>query len=208
MPDMTFWATQGNAVPVPVTGTGNTGDTQTPRPTATLRQRTHRLQLAELLVRTPEETQDLLAPFVRGETRVVLLGREQLERLSVETQRVAVRALRENLARLNADGARVERIDALDWLREPGSPFEIVLLDPPFGQGLLAPVCALLERGGWLAPTAWIYLEAEAEGERPPLPDRWAPYREKKAGAIIYRLARRENPAVAAHPAPAVGRAP
>ena len=36
MPDMTFWATQGNAVPVPVTGTGNTGDTQTPRPTATL----------------------------------------------------------------------------------------------------------------------------------------------------------------------------
>ena len=143
-----------------------------------------------------------------GALGIEALSRGAAEAVFVERHPVAVRALRENLARLNADGARVERIDALDWLREPGSPFEIVLLDPPFGQGLLAPVCALLERGGWLAPTAWIYLEAEAEGERPPLPDRWAPYREKKAGAIIYRLARRENPAVAAHPAPAVGRAP
>jgi 16S rRNA (guanine966-N2)-methyltransferase len=143
-----------------------------------------------------------------GALGIEALSRGAAEAVFVERHPVAVRALRENLARLNADGARVERIDALDWLREPGSPFEIVLLDPPFGHGLVAPVCTLLERGGWLAPTAWIYLEAEAGGERPPLPDCWAPYRENKAGAVAYRLVRRENPAGAAHPAPAIERAP
>ena len=38
----------------------------------------------------------------------------------VERQPRAVHALRENLARLNAAGARVEAVDALAWLRQPG----------------------------------------------------------------------------------------
>lgn len=97
----------------------------------------------------------------------------------VERQPLAARVLRDNLARLNAENARVEMADALAWLRQPGTLFEVVLLDPPFGQGLLEPVCAMLEQNGWLADPAWIYLEAETELERLPLPAHWTIQREK-----------------------------
>ena len=127
-----------------------------------------------------------------GALGIEALSRGAAEVVLVERQPLAVRALRDNLARLKAENARVEAVDALAWLRQPGTPFEIVLLDPPFGEGLLEPACALLERGGWLAPTAWIYLEAEAEGKRSPLPAAWTMHREKAAGAVAYRLARRE----------------
>jgi 16S rRNA (guanine966-N2)-methyltransferase len=80
------------------------------------------------------------------------------------------------------------------------------LLDPPFGQGLLEPVCAMLERNGWLADAAWIYLEAETELERLPLPVHWMPYREKIAGAVSYRLARRETSTLTPGASPARGR--
>ena len=127
-----------------------------------------------------------------GALGIEALSRGAAEAVLVEPQPLAVRALRENLTRLKAENARVEMADALVWLRQPATPFEIVLLDPPFGQGLLEPVCVLLERNGWLADSAWIYLEAETALERLPLPVRWTRYREKIAGAVSYRLARRQ----------------
>ena len=140
-----------------------------------------------------------------GALGIEALSRGAAEVVFVERHPVAIRALRDNLARLNGAGARIEQAEALAWLRQPGTPFEIALLDPPFGEGLLEPVCALLERGGWLAPTAWIYLEAEAEAGPPSLPARWTPHREKTAGAVTYRLARRENPIFAADSPPGAG---
>jgi 16S rRNA (guanine966-N2)-methyltransferase len=128
-----------------------------------------------------------------GALGIEALSRGATEAVFVERHPVAVDALRENLTRLNARGARVEKAEALAWLHQPGTPFEIVLLDPPFGQNLLEPVCAMLEQGGWLAPTAWIYLEAETEPQQLALPTNWTPYRQKTAGAVAYRLARREN---------------
>ena len=130
-----------------------------------------------------------------GALGIEALSRGAAEVVFVERQPVAVRALRENLARLKAETARVELADALAWLLQPGTPFKIVLLDPPFGQGLLGPACAALEQNGWLADTAWIYLEAEMELEPAPWPVHWTPHREKIAGAVRYRLVRREMPA-------------
>ena len=132
-----------------------------------------------------------------GALGIEALSRGAAEVTFVERQPLVVRALRENLARLKAENARVEMSDALAWLRQPATPFEIVLLDPPFEQGLLKPVCALLEQHGWLADAAWIYLEAEAELERWPLPAHWTIHREKIAGAVAYRLVRREVSALA-----------
>ena len=45
---------------------------------------------------------------------------------------------------------------------------------------------------GWLAATAWIYLEAEANAPPPQLPAHWTLHREKTAGMVAYRLARRD----------------
>ncbi|MFZ1640734.1 MAG: 16S rRNA (guanine(966)-N(2))-methyltransferase RsmD [Candidatus Contendobacter sp.] len=127
-----------------------------------------------------------------GALGIEALSRGAAEVVFVECQPLAVRALRENLARLKAENARVEMADALVWLRQPGKPFEIALLDPPFGQGLLEPACATLEQNGWLAETAWIYLEAAMDQPAPSLPVQWTIQREKTAGAVSYRLARRE----------------
>ncbi len=135
-----------------------------------------------------------------GALGIEALSRGAAEAVFVERHPAAVAALRENLARLNASNARVEQAEALTWLQQPGAPFEIVLLDPPFGHDLLEPVGAALERGDWLAPTAWIYLEAETALPQLALPANWLPVREKTAGAVAYRLARRETPAATVAP--------
>ena len=128
-----------------------------------------------------------------GALGIEALSRGAAATVFVEHHPLAIRTLRENLAHLDAQGARLEPAEALAWLRQPGQPFEIVFLDPPFGEGLLEPVCALLEQGGWLAANAWIYLEAEANQPAPLLPANWTWHREKVAGMVAYRLARRQS---------------
>ena len=125
-----------------------------------------------------------------GALGIEALSRGAAEVVLVERQPLVVRALRDNLARLKAENARVEAVDALAWLRQPGTPFEMVFLDPPFGQGLLEPVCAMLEQNGWLADFALIYLEAAMDQPVSSLPVQWTIQREKTAGAVAYRLAR------------------
>ena len=157
---------------------------------------------------TPDRVRETLfnwlAPIVPGARCLDLfagsgaLGVEALSRgatdvVFVEQHPAAFKALRANLMQLGARNARVDCAEALAWLRQPGTPFEIVLLDPPFGGNLLEPVCAALQQNGWLTPTAWIYLEAEAELPPLSLPAHWRLYREKRAGAVAYCLARREG---------------
>jgi 16S rRNA (guanine966-N2)-methyltransferase len=88
--------------------------------------------------------------------------------------------------------AEYHRTDALAFLAgRPAGPFDIVFLDPPFGAGLWGKVATRLETGGWLAPEAFIYLEAPA-GELPPgLPPTLQPWRDGKAGEVGYHLLRR-----------------
>ena len=178
------------------------------------RWRNQRLRFPDLpgLRPTPDRVRETLfnwlAPVLPGARCLDLfagsgaLGIEALSRgagevVFIESHAAAISALRDNLARLDARDARVEQADARAWLQQPATPFGIVLLDPPFGKGLLEPVCALLEQGGWLTPTAWIYLEAEAEPARLLLPASWRPYREKTAGIVTYRLTRREKTSAA-----------
>lgn len=74
-----------------------------------------------------------------------------------------------------------------------GGPFDIVFLDPPFAEPVLAETCDLLERGGWLASGARIYLEAPAAAGEPDLPASWTVLRSKRAGEVGYHLARRDG---------------
>ncbi len=126
-----------------------------------------------------------------GALGIEALSRGAAEVVFVERHPLAVRALRDNLERLHARGAVIEQADTLTWLRQPGQPFAIAFLDPPFGEGLLEPACVALEQGGWLTEPAWIYLEGAAEARRPALPPSWIVHREKTAGAVAYRLLRR-----------------
>lgn len=140
-----------------------------------------------------------------GALGIEALSRGAAEVIFVERHSLAVRALRDNLDQLHARNARTDQAEALTWLRSPGAPFDIVLLDPPFGEGLLEPACALLEQGGWLAASAWIYLEAEADRPPPLLPPCWTFHREKTAGVVAYRLARRNMPTLTGRLSPDPG---
>lgn len=94
---------------------------------------------------------------------------------------------------LGTADARIEWISADEFLqKERGPRYDIVFLDPPYRDQRLAQDCERLERYGLLSDEAWIYLEHAADRERPELPENWSYYREKKAGQVCYRLARRQ----------------
>lgn len=95
---------------------------------------------------------------------------------------------------LGCDRGSMALANAAEWLRRPSpeTPFDVVFLDPPFRQGLLADCCDLLESGGWLAPGAYVYIEADHDEPLPPVPANWSLYRDKTAGQVAYRLWLRE----------------
>ena len=117
----------------------------------------------------------------RGAAEVVL----------VESDVAAARAIEALLRRLGADaGVQVRCASAQSWLARQGpatAPFDLIFLDPPFGQGLLdqvMPACL-----GLLAPEGTIYLESDATCTA-----EWAARhgltvaRADKAGAVHYHL--------------------
>ncbi|MBA0177458.1 16S rRNA (guanine(966)-N(2))-methyltransferase [Pectobacterium carotovorum] len=121
------------------------------------------------------------------------LGLEALSRYAahatlLEMERAVAQQLTQNLALLRAENAEVVKTDALSWLAKPGTPFDVVFLDPPFRKELLNNTLALLEQQGWLAPDAWIYVETEAENAQLTIPENWQLHREKIAGQVAYRL--------------------
>lgn len=121
------------------------------------------------------------------------LGLEALSRYASETtliemERGVAQQLQQNLATLKAANAKVVNTNTLTFLNQPGTPHDIVFVDPPFRKGLLDDTLRLLEDNGWLADDALIYVESEVENGLPPVPLHWDLHREKVAGQVAYRL--------------------
>ncbi len=130
-----------------------------------------------------------LESLSRGASQVVLLEKEP--RLAKHLREV-VSQLAET--QLSATQAQVVNADALQYLQQPANQvFDLVFLDPPFGQVLLEPVCQLLQSQGWLAPGALIYLEREKHAARIQLPESWILKKEKQAGEVSYFLYQASN---------------
>jgi 16S rRNA (guanine966-N2)-methyltransferase len=123
------------------------------------------------------------------------LGFEAMSRgavfcLFVETDAGARGAIRDNVEALQLWGAaRIHRRDATALGEKPanlGAPFDLVFLDPPYGQGLGERALARLLEGGWLTPDAVAVLEVGVE-ENPDTPG-WERLDEGSYGAarVIY----------------------
>lgn len=108
----------------------------------------------------------------RGATEVVM----------VERNAQAIERLREHAARLGAAQVRIVAADGLDYLEGECGRFDLILLDPPFDSGLLAP--ALAAAATRLAAGGRIYAEF---GGRPDLTG-WRVLREGRAGRSRYCL--------------------
>ncbi len=120
----------------------------------------------------------------RGAAEVVMLERAE----------PVVRQLLANVSALGANQVQVVRGDALHWLEGQGRPFDIVFLDPPFADDLLATTCSLLARNAWVRAGARVYLETRARPGLPSLPQGWLLVREQRAGQVAYGLALVERP--------------
>jgi 16S rRNA (guanine966-N2)-methyltransferase len=118
------------------------------------------------------------------------LGLEALSRgaafaLFVETDEAARGAIRRNIEALQAFGnTRLHRRSAVDLGPRPaglGAPFDLVFLDPPYGQGLIPQAVAALPAAGWIAQDALIVAETGAD-EPLTLPG-FSPLDERRTGA-------------------------
>ena len=97
--------------------------------------------------------------------------------------------LSEQAAALDAERITVHARRVQAFLQQPPQPFDVIFLDPPYGQGLVAETLALLAQG-WVAPGARVYIEAEAELGEPELPEGWELLKTRSAGQVGYHLAR------------------
>lgn len=116
------------------------------------------------------------------------LSRGAREVVFIENSTRVAAALEKSAAALGAKGARIFRTNAADYLRREPEPFDIVFLDPPFGEDLAGELCRLLDERGWLAAGAKVYLEQNRKRPLPELPDGWAVLKEKTAGQVRYAL--------------------
>jgi 16S rRNA (guanine966-N2)-methyltransferase len=111
------------------------------------------------------------------------LGLEALSRGAsratfVENGATALSLLRRNVAKTRTEGETV--ILARDATRPgPGSPHDLVFLDPPYGKGLGEQALATARAQGWIAPEALIVWE-----ERAPMaaPEGFAPLESRRYG--------------------------
>jgi 16S rRNA (guanine966-N2)-methyltransferase len=125
-----------------------------------------------------------------GALGIEAASRGAAEVVLVDNDPAIVQTLREQLQLLEASQVRVIQADVGNWLSVNPAPFDIVFLDPPFRENLLAGSIRQLEDGGWLYADALVYIEAEKDLV-PDLPAGWEIYRSKSAGQVGYHLARR-----------------
>lgn len=117
----------------------------------------------------------------RGATSVLLLERDP----------ELVVGLRESQARLKAQAVRVERAEAVSWMRgATPRQFRLVLLDPPFDQpGLLAP--AIEAATHLVAADGALYVESAQPLTQ--APEGFALWRQSQAGAVCFQVLRRNS---------------
>jgi 16S rRNA (guanine966-N2)-methyltransferase len=119
------------------------------------------------------------------------ISRGAREVVFVESAQQAARALQEQLVRFGGQAkGRVMEMGAGRFLRTPPAPFDVVFLDPPFGQDALSEYVPLLDAGGWVGVGSMVYLENEKKAGVPELPPHWEVLKSKSAGEVGYHLVR------------------
>jgi len=141
-----------------------------------------------------------LAPTIHGARCLDLfagsgaLGLEALSRGAascdfVDAAPAAIRQIQQHLEILGAlSSGRCHPVPALTFLQQAPGGYDVVFIDPPFGKGLVLPVCERLAAPGMVVGGGRIYIETAAREVLPRLPDNWLLHREKTAGDVAYRL--------------------
>lgn len=127
------------------------------------------------------------------------LGLEALSRgaawaIFVEKDRAALAVLNRNIAHLKAGACTLVLAQDATRLGRAREAASLVLMDPPYRQGLVGPALAALSAGGWLAPGALIVVE-QAKDEALELPPGFALLEDRRYGAARFLFLRQTVPA-------------
>lgn len=130
----------------------------------------------------------VLDPFAgSGALAFEALSRGAAYATLVEQNPNTARNLRENLQQLNCQNARVEQLDALQFLvNHAPQRCNLVFVDPPFDRNLWQPVFDMLDNG-WLAEQARVYVETPIDTCVSP-PSTWRLEKQKRAGQVCFSL--------------------
>ena len=121
------------------------------------------------------------------------LGLEALSRGAahatfIENGKVALALLTRNVALMKAESQTVlHRKDAMAPGPNPGQPFDVIFLDPPYGKTMGEVALKAAMAGGWLAPQALIVWE---ENQSPTLPEGTTLEDQRKYGDTLVTIAR------------------
>ncbi len=119
------------------------------------------------------------------------LGLEALSRGAAEATFVddgakALALLKANIAKLRVEPeTRILRQNATRLPPNPGAPYSLVFLDPPYGKALGEGALTAASKGGWLAPGAVIVWE---ESTAPSPAPGFAPLDQRRYGDTIVTL--------------------
>ncbi|MEY3220644.1 MAG: rRNA ((966)-N(2))-methyltransferase [Pseudomonadota bacterium] len=95
----------------------------------------------------------------------------------IEQNSFIAQHLQQQLQNFPAAPISIINQNALQFLSQQPTPFDLVFLDPPFHQHLLNPTLELLQKG-WLAARAFVYVEIEKNGSFN-IPDKWELFRQQ-----------------------------
>jgi 16S rRNA (guanine966-N2)-methyltransferase len=131
-----------------------------------------------------------LMPYITGASCLDLfagsgaLGFESISRgaqrsVLIEENYLIAQHLQQQLQSFPHAPIKIIHQDALFFLNQTPTPFDLVFLDPPFHQNLLNPSIELLQKG-WLTQNALIYVEIEKNGSFN-IPNHWELLRQQQS---------------------------
>ena len=146
--------------------------------------------------RVRETLFDWLFPYIEGAQCLDLfagtgaLGIEALSRGAarvtlVEQQATIAKQLKKIMQGLDSTALVLQQADALQWLATPRQKFDIIFLDPPFGQCIIEQCADLLRRNHYLCPSTLVYAESERHWQ---VPDGWQVIKQSHTRQIDYGL--------------------
>jgi len=114
------------------------------------------------------------------------LSRGAAEVVFVDDGARALTLLRANVAKMRAEGeTRILRQDARHLPANPGAPFTLVFLDPPYAKSLGEAALSAAIKSGWLAPGAMVVWE---ESIAPIVPAGMTQHDQRRYGDTIVTL--------------------
>ena len=109
------------------------------------------------------------------------LSRGASEVVMVESNAKIVGSLKQHAELLGSDNHTIHLADGLSWLKQGNKGFDIIFLDPPFGEGYIEKCCAIIVEESLLKDNGMVYIEAEKELS---LPEGWEIKKQKQAGQV------------------------